>query len=126
MIICHVCAAQCEDDAELCPVCGAQLDRTPDETEEDAGVVIANPCFAVSVEDIVTAEIYKDMLKENGIPFTLSEEDQVRVVFGGGMSAVDIYVDESNLDKAKEIFEQVLESETFFDEDFDEDFEEEE
>ncbi len=124
MKICHVCAAECADDAELCPICGAQLDR--EAAQEDAAVVIEKPCFAVSVEDVVTAEIYKDMLKENDIPFTCGEEDVVRVLFGGAMAAVEIYVDEKDLEKAKELYENLLESEPFFDEEFEDDYEEEE
>ena len=31
MKICHVCKAECEDFAELCPVCGADLVETVEE-----------------------------------------------------------------------------------------------
>ena len=123
MKICHVCAAECSDDAELCPVCGAELTVDNDEKSDD--IILENPVLAASVEDVVTAEIYRDILRENGIPFTCDEENDegtMRVVFGGGFVAVDIYVAEENLEEAQRIYDEVLNAEPQFS---DEDFEEE-
>ena len=41
MIICHVCAAECEDEAELCPVCGAVLNRPETEEVEEAETILS-------------------------------------------------------------------------------------
>ena len=123
MKICHVCAAECSDDAELCPVCGAELTVDNDEKSDD--IILENPVLAASVEDVVTAEIYRDILRENGIHFTCDEENDegtMRVVFGGGFVAVDIYVAEENLEEAQRIYDEVLNAEPQFS---DEDFEEE-
>ena len=123
MKICHVCAAECSDDAELCPVCGAELTVDNDEKSDD--IILENPVLAASVEDVVTAEIYRDILRENGIPFTCDEENDegtMRVVFGGGFVAVDIYVAEEILEEAQRIYDEVLNAEPQFS---DEDFEEE-
>ena len=77
--------------------------------------------LAVSVDNIVNAEIYKDILTENGIAFSCDdEEDGMHVGFGGSFFAVDVYVDESKLEIAKELYKQVLESEPIFEEDFEE------
>ena len=65
---CHVCFYECEDSLELCPACGAELNRI--ETEEAAVPELPNPVLAVEVEDVITAEVYRDMLRENNIPFT--------------------------------------------------------
>ena len=48
----------------------------------------------------------------------------MHVGFGGSFFAVDIYVDESKLEQAKELYQQVLEAEPVFDEDFEGFFEE--
>lgn len=118
MIICHVCGEECTDGTELCPVCGAEL--IVGEAVEEAvyeETVISNPVLAASVEDVVTAEIYRDVLKENGIPFSCGDTDAaaMKLTFGGGFVAVDIYVDESDLERAEALYEEVLSSETEFD-----------
>ena len=107
MKICHVCAAECQDDAELCPVCGAEfLNEDIAELSNDV-ITLQNPVLAASVEDVVTAEIYRDMLRENGIVYTCDESEDnnsMKVVFGGGFVAEDIYVDEKDLEAAKQIY----------------------
>lgn len=114
MKLCHVCAAECSDDAELCPICGAEF--IPEEESEDSAVkevVIDNPVLAASVGDVITAEIFCDMLSENGIEHTCDEENGetgMRLMFGGGFAAINIYVAEENLEKAQEIYEKALES----------------
>ena len=132
MKICHVCKAECEDFAELCPVCGADLSYTAEENvineNENEDIVIKNPVLLASFEDVVSAEIFKDILKDNDIPFAGNEEDgaSVRVVFGGGLVSEEIYVDNSDFEKANGLYEEFLESEAEFDgEFFEEDFEEE-
>lgn len=124
MKICHVCKAECDDFAELCPVCGAEL-MDNEESEQDEEIVLENPVLAVSVDDVVNAEIYRDILKENGILFTCDSEEQgtMKVLFGGGFVAEDIYVDESDLERARELYDEVLNAEPEFD--FDEEFDNE-
>ena len=89
MKICHVCKAECEDFAELCPVCGADLADVVEEEviEETDEILLKDPVLLVSVEDVVSAEIFKDILKENNIVFTCEEKDNggaMQVLFGGG------------------------------------------
>ena len=121
MKICHVCAAECADEAELCPVCGAELVAVEAHDMSEAAT-IDNPVLAASVEDVVTAEIFHDMLIEAGIPFT-TDESEVRLTFGGSLVAEEVYVDEKNLEEAQRIYEEVLNSEPEFDMDFDGEFE---
>lgn len=124
MKICHVCKAECDDFAELCPICGAELVQN-DEAEQSEDIVLENPVLAVSVEDVVTAEIYRDILKENGILFTCDSEEQgtMKVLFGGGFVAEDIYVEEADLERAQQLYDEVLNSEPEFE--FEDEFEDE-
>lgn len=127
MKICHVCKAECDDFAELCPVCGADL--TVDNKEEEATeeIILNNPVLLATVDDVVSSEILKDLLKENGIPFTCDSDDAgtLRVTFGGSFVADDIYVDDSDFEKASQVYEEFLNSEPEFEEEFfDEEFEE--
>ena len=124
---CRVCSNICEDTAEFCLVCGAELDYEPEMDEESE--IIEKPVLVAAVEDIVTAEIFKDILKENKIPYSLSEAEEnkgIKIGFGGEFISEKIFVDERNLEKAEELYKMVLESEPQFDEfeDFSE-FEEE-
>ena len=127
MKICHVCAFACEDDAELCPVCGAELTSeneivNEDTTDsEDTVIVIENPELVQSIDDPVLAEVFCDALKENGILFTSDEPDlsaSMHIGFGGFYTQINIYVDKADLDRANEIFDSIEIEEPSFDEDF--------
>ena len=118
---CHVCHFMCEDSAEICPICGAELTFEAENTET---AEMENPVLAVSVDSPVTAEIFTDILSENGILFSVDEKgDFLHTGFGGGFFAVDVYVDEKDLDTAKDIYRNLAESDISFDGEF-EDFEE--
>ena len=121
MKICHVCKAECEENAELCPVCGADLTvNTMEETAETEEIILNKPVLLASLDDVVSSEILKDLLSENGIPFSCDTEDEgaLKVTFGGSFSADDIYVHESDFERANQIYEDFLNSEPEFDEDF--------
>lgn len=125
---CHVCGFECENDAEVCPLCGAELktfelyEQELKEVQEleqkkaaEEALVIKNPVLAVSVENVVLAEIYKDVLRDNGIHFTCDEsDDSMQIVFGGGFSAVEIYVNEEDLEKAQQLYDEVENAQTDF------------
>ena len=121
MKICHVCNAECEDNAELCPICGADLTyKAQEEAEEEEELVLNNPVLLASLDDVVSAEILKDLLKEEGILFSDGTEGEgtLKVTFGGAFTAVEIYVDEADFEKANQIYDDFLNSEPTFDEDF--------
>ncbi len=124
MKICHVCKAECEDTFELCPVCGADLTEYKAEEEKEEAVeeinVINNPVLLASLDDVISAEILKDLLTENGIPYTCESDNNatLKVTFGGSFVADDIYVDDTCFEKASEIYKEFLNSEPQFDEEF--------
>lgn len=127
MKICHVCKAECDDEAELCPVCGADLTGDNGEEEATEEIILNNPVLLATVNDVVSSEILKDLLKENGIPFTCDSDDEgtLKVTFGGSFVADDIYVDDSDFEKASQVYEDFLNSEPEFDDEFfEEDLEE--
>ncbi len=141
MKTCHVCGVECENDADICAVCGAELktfEMYEQELEQKAeaeakraaeeALIIKKPVIAATVENVVAAEIYKDVLRDNGINFTCDEsDDSMQIVFGGGFSAVEIYVNETDLEIAQQLYENVVNAPMGFDDqDFDEfeDFEE--
>lgn len=129
---CHVCLFKCDDEAEICPVCGAELIETSQKDEKDETAdnnserpAILTPVLAASADSPVTAEIFKDILAENNIAYSIDEQgDIMHTGFGGSYFAIDIYVDEKDLDIAKELYKNLSENEFSFD-DFD-DFEDEE
>ena len=127
MKICHVCKCECEDNAELCPVCGAYLTSDTEEIDTTEEKIIENPVLLASIDDVVSAEILRDILNENGIPNSSSETGEngaMRVTFGGGFIAEEIYVDSCDFEKADKLYREFLESEAEFAFD-DADFEEE-
>ena len=127
MKICHVCSAECEDNAELCPVCGADLTLERQEEEIQAEEIVLNkPVLLATLDDVVSAEILRDLLTENNIPFSCDSEDEgtLKVTFGGSFISDAIYVDESDFEKANQIYEDFLNSEPTFDEEFFDDAEE--
>lgn len=133
MKICHVCGACCEDEAELCYVCGAEF-LSDDETDanidgEDFEAVLTEPVLAASLEDLVSAQIFCDMLAENRIPYSMGDDTDnigMQIAFGGAFAEIDIYVDKANYKRAQEVYEQFMSEEQQI-EDFDDfdDFEDE-
>lgn len=122
---CHVCFFACDDNTEICPVCGAELREEP-ETENGDEVLLNNPVLAASADSPVTAEIFKDILAENGIAYSVDEKgDIMHTGFGGSYFATDIYVDEKDVDIAKELYRNLSENEIDFD-GFDDGFDSEE
>ncbi len=136
---CHVCGFSCENDADICPVCGAELktfeayekeiaaekERGAEEEAAEA-LIIKNPVLAASVENIVAAEIYKDVLRDSNIHFTCDESDEgIHIMFGGNLTAQKIYVDEKDLEIAQQLYENVVNAQVDFDDDDFEGFEEE-
>ncbi len=119
---CHVCNFKCEDNAEICPVCGADLTHLPKESEQGAA-----PVLLARFEDVVSAEIFKDILADNEIPYSMGKNNDVgvRVSFGGIFTADEIYVDRANFEKAQALYEEFLSSdaaagEFIFDDEFEE------
>jgi len=126
MKICHVCGVEFEDSVELCTVCGADL-TVSKETKEESPKTIENPVLLVTLEDVVSAEIFKDILKENNIPYFCDNSagaGTMQVLFGGSFIAENIYVDKSDYDAADVLYTEFLENEPQFDgEFFEEDYE---
>lgn len=128
MKTCHVCYFECEENAELCPICGAYLnDEVKEETVGQEEKVIIDPVLLTTIEDVVSAEIFKDILIDNKIAFSCDDDEDtgMKVVFGGGFASCDIYVDKSQYDNALSLYEEFLNSEAEFDGDFSEMFNEE-
>lgn len=120
---CHVCNFECGDNAELCPVCGADL-TNGNKNKTNAQF---EPVFLATFEDVVSAEIFKDILLESNIGFSASNEGEaaMKVTFGGGFASVEIYVDKNDFEKAQELYNEFLEFEPDYEGEFSELFEEE-
>ena len=122
MKICHVCGIECDDSQEVCLVCGADLTAS-DENRERA---VSEPVLVATFEDVVFSEIFKDILSDNGIPYSMgSEEGAVHVTFGGGFAADEIYVEKRDFEKAEALYNEFMENppefsdeEFFIDEEF--------
>lgn len=119
MKACHVCKAECEDSAELCPVCGADLTfEATQEATKEAEELIEKPVLLATLDDVVSSEIVKDLLTEAGIRYSCDTDGDgsMKVTFGGSFVADDIYVDETDFEAANAIYEDFLNSEPQFDE----------
>jgi hypothetical protein len=117
---CHVCNQLCDDTAELCPICGALLtdnDAVVEDAENPVEERKIEPVLLATFEDLVSAEIFKDVLTDNKIPYSDSEEDTMRVVFGGSFASEEIYVDESDYNEAKELYDEFMANEPEFSDD---------
>jgi hypothetical protein len=92
-----------------------------DEIVEDAENFVEErkiePVLLATFEDLVSAEIFKDVLTDNKIPYSDSQEDTMRVVFGGSFASEEIYVDESDYNEAKELYDEFMANEPEFSDD---------
>lgn len=134
MKICHVCKAECEDFAEVCPICGAFLIAEEGEADETVSTAVEenlleDPTLVATVEDVVSAEIFKDILADNEINYYSDadlDDGAMQVSFGGGFMAEHIYVSAKDADLAKTLYNEFLKSEEMMQGfDFSDDFEEE-
>ena len=89
--------------------------------------IINTPVLLATLDDVVSAEILKDLLTEAGILYSSDSDADgtMKVTFGGSFVAEDIYVDEQDLDAANAVYDEFLNSEQQFDEEFFEDAENE-
>ena len=53
MKVCHVCKAECDDAAELCPVCGADLTAEIAAEEEKEEKIINTPVLLATLDDVM-------------------------------------------------------------------------
>ena len=126
MKTCHVCLTECPDNAELCPLCGADL--TVAVEEENNEMLMSNPVFLTKFEDPINAEIFEDILSNNNINYFSAENEEggMKVLFGGSFFAKEIFVDEPQFETASGLLADFLENESLFDDEFSMDFEENE
>ena len=119
MKICHVCGIECDDSQEVCLVCGADLTESQAVSEENGATVINEPVLVATFEDVVSSEIFRDILTDNGIPYSMgNDEGAIVVMFGGGFSADEIYVDKRDFEKAEALYNDFMENQPEFEEDF--------
>ena len=127
MKICHVCGIECDDSQEVCLVCGADLTESEAVADENLERPISEPVLVATFEDVVYSEIFKDILVENGIPYsTGSDAGAIVVTFGGSFTSDEIYVEKRDFDKAEALYNEFIENppefsdeEFFIEEDFD-------
>lgn len=121
MKTCHVCYFECDDSAELCPLCGADLMGEEEKSAEDEEILLKEPVLLATLEDVVSAEIFRDILKENSVPYfcdSAAGEGTMQVLFGGSFISENIYVDKKDFKKADELYSEFLENEPEFDGEF--------
>ncbi len=125
--ICHVCGIECDDSQEVCLVCGADLTDEALVEDEEVEVKISEPVLLATFEDVVFSEIFRDILTENKIPYSMGNESgAVQVMFGGGFTADEIYVEKRDFERAEALYNNFMENPPeFSDEDFFEEFDEE-
>ena len=117
---CHVCNQLCEDNAEICPICGAFFENKPQEVEnvnKKSEAVSIEPVLLATFEDLVSAEIFKDVLTDNNIPYCEPQGESMRVVFGGSFASEELYVDKADYDKAKDLYDEFMSSQVEFTDD---------
>ena len=119
MKICHVCGIECDDSQEVCLVCGADLTESEPVLDENGQVEINEPVLVATFEDVVSSEIYRDILTDNGIPYSMgNDEGAIVVMFGGGFSVDEIYVDKRDFEKAEALYNDFMENQPEFEDDF--------
>ncbi len=110
---CFVCGFDIEDGVEICPSCGALMSNdTEEKTEEpqkDTQFV-----FAVTVNDFITADVFKEILTDNGIDFYVEGDGEAKLHsgFGGVFFSAHFYVAQDKADEAKSLYKSLEESDT--------------
>ena len=120
MKICHVCGIECDDSQEVCLVCGADLTESESIADEIMERPLSEPVLVATFEDVVFSEIFRDILTENAVPYSMSSnEGAVHVMFGGGFASDEIYVEKRDFEKAEALYNEFMENPPeFSDEEF--------
>ena len=82
--------------------------------KEQKSGVDASPVLVAVIPNTVSSEIYQDILKENGIPCICRQAGAggyIKIITVGLLVADNIYVNEKDYDKAKELYEAYMETE---------------
>lgn len=75
------------------------------------------PTFVVGISNTVLCEIFKDLLKENNIPFICRQNGAggyIKVLTGGFLVTDNIYVRPEHYNKAKELYDNYIEGKAEF------------
>jgi hypothetical protein len=117
---CPKCKAEYREDFTICADCKVELvDELPQEKSESEAKdnnsynfdELINTVLLVSVSDDIQCKLIENMLLECDIPCYIKYEGcgtYLKVYMGNTVFGINIYVDESNLDKAKEIVDVYL------------------
>jgi len=112
---CPNCKTEYRDGFSKCADCGADLvDELPQENSESNYIPLntpMRPCLLISVSDGIQAKLIENLLAESNIPFLVQDKGcgaYLKVYMGYSAFGTEIYVDESNYHRAKELVDAYL------------------
>lgn len=112
MRYCHPCDCQFPDEQELCLHCGASLHDAPRlPGDEDRDTAPTEGMLLLASMDPFEARRLLDRLDEEGIHFTVINDDAARRLSGGrvgGYNGVNVFVPPDQHAAAREIQQRVL------------------
>jgi hypothetical protein len=100
MLLCPNCLHAIPEDAERCPFCSHELERSVEE-EIDERIEWK---IVRTVSTAIEAQLIAGRLKANGIPaFVLSQVDSTRGFTVGALAVAKVFVPDELLEEAKRI-----------------------
>ncbi len=112
---CPNCKTEYRDGFLQCADCGADLVNEPPQGSNDPKSIPLNtpisPVFLLSVSDEIQAKLIENLLKESNIPFFVQNKGcgaYLKVYMGYSAFGTDIYVDQYNYHRAKELVDAYL------------------
>lgn len=112
---CPNCKEEYRDGFVKCAQCGADLvDKPPQNDTETEDIDLnapVDPCLLISVSDKIQGGLVKGLLDDAGIPFLIKDRESggfMNVYMGFSVYGIDIYVDKSNYDRAKELIDSCM------------------
>lgn len=94
---CEICTSQIPSDVDVCPVCGAQVERPEQDEEQEITWEIVRV-----VSTAIEAELMAGRLRSHGIPaIVLSQVDTTRNFTIGALAVAKVFVPDIYLDRAE-------------------------